>query len=49
MGGAADIEERISRWSLLPVGNGEGIQVLRYNLNQVRLGAAGAAPPAQAG
>ena len=24
------IEERIARWTLLPVGNGEGLQVLRY-------------------
>lgn len=30
----ADVEERIARWSLLPVGNGEGLQVLRYGLGQ---------------
>ncbi|GAB4820202.1 hypothetical protein N2152v2_007248 [Parachlorella kessleri] len=29
-----DIEERISRWALLPAGHGEGMQVLRYNHNQ---------------
>jgi prolyl 4-hydroxylase len=30
----ADIEERIARWTLLPAGNGEGLQVLRYELDQ---------------
>lgn len=30
----AEIEERIARWTLLPVGNGEGLQVLRYGQNQ---------------
>ncbi|GAB4818416.1 hypothetical protein N2152v2_005462 [Parachlorella kessleri] len=30
----ADIEERIARWTLLPVGNGEGLQVLRYDKKQ---------------
>lgn len=29
-----DIEERIARWTLLPVGNGEGLQVLRYENGQ---------------
>lgn len=29
-----DIEERIARWTLLPAGNGEGLQVLRYQHNQ---------------
>jgi len=28
------IEERIAKWSLLPVENGEGLQVLRYNNGQ---------------
>ena len=28
------IEERIARWTLLPVGNGEGLQVLRYGKTQ---------------
>ena len=26
----SDIERRIARWTLLPVGNGEALQVLRY-------------------
>jgi hypothetical protein len=26
----ADIEQRIARWTLMPVGNGEALQVLRY-------------------
>lgn len=26
------IEERIARWTLLPVGNGEGLQVLHYKV-----------------
>jgi len=30
----ADIERRIARWTLLPVGNGEGLQILRYAQNQ---------------
>jgi hypothetical protein len=30
----AAIEERIARWTLLPVENGEGLQVLRYNHKQ---------------
>ncbi len=30
----AGIEERQAAWTLLPVGNGEGLQVLRYNHNQ---------------
>ncbi len=30
----ADIEQRIARWTLLPVGNGEGLQVLRYGRGQ---------------
>lgn len=30
----ADIERRIARWTLLPVGNGEGLQVLRYQEKQ---------------
>ncbi|PRW32905.1 Prolyl 4-hydroxylase subunit alpha-2 isoform A [Chlorella sorokiniana] len=30
----AGIEERIARWTLLPVGNGEGLQVLHYSKNQ---------------
>jgi prolyl 4-hydroxylase len=29
-----DIEDRIARWTLLPVGNGEGLQVLRYENGQ---------------
>lgn len=28
------IEDRIAKWTLLPVGNGEGLQVLRYNKEQ---------------
>lgn len=28
------IEERISSWTLLPVHNGEGLQVLRYGAGQ---------------
>jgi hypothetical protein len=31
---AAAIEERIARWTLLPVGNGEGLQVLKYRGGQ---------------
>jgi hypothetical protein len=34
------IEERIARWTMLPAGNGEGIQVLRYEV-----GAAGRLAP----
>ncbi|KDD72104.1 hypothetical protein H632_c3860p0, partial [Helicosporidium sp. ATCC 50920] len=30
----SDLEERIARWTLLPVGNGEGLQVLRYSKTQ---------------
>jgi 2OG-Fe(II) oxygenase superfamily len=30
----AAIEDRIARWTLLPVGNGEGLQVLRYEHDQ---------------
>ena len=30
----ADIEERIARWTLLPAGNGEGLQVLLYGPTQ---------------
>ncbi|KAL4448907.1 hypothetical protein ABPG77_007624 [Micractinium sp. CCAP 211/92] len=30
----AAIEERIARWTLLPVGNGEGLQVLNYQPGQ---------------
>lgn len=33
-GGAAAIEERIAAWTLLPVHNGEGLQVLRYGPGQ---------------
>jgi prolyl 4-hydroxylase len=29
-----DIEERIARWTLLPAGNGEGLQVLKYQDGQ---------------
>lgn len=32
----ADIEARIARWTLMPVGNGEPLQVLRYEQEQVR-------------
>jgi hypothetical protein len=36
------IEERIARWTLLPVGNGEGLQVLvRKRLGWAGLGWAG--------
>jgi hypothetical protein len=28
------VEERIAKWSLMPVGNGEGLQVLRYQNGQ---------------
>ena len=28
------IEERISQWTLMPVGNGEGLQVLKYDPSQ---------------
>lgn len=30
----AGVEERIAAWTLLPVGNGEGLQVLRYQKEQ---------------
>ena len=30
----ASVEERIARWTLLPVGNGEGLQVLNYQPGQ---------------
>ena len=30
----SEIERRIARWTLLPVGNGEGIQILRYDKSQ---------------
>jgi prolyl 4-hydroxylase len=30
----AAIERRIAAWTLLPVGNGEGLQVLRYHKSQ---------------
>lgn len=30
----AEIEERIASWTLMPVGNGEGLQVLRYQKEQ---------------
>jgi prolyl 4-hydroxylase len=30
----AAIEARIAAWTLLPVGNGEGLQVLRYHKSQ---------------
>lgn len=29
-----EIERRIARWTLLPVGNGEGLQILRYDRSQ---------------
>eukprot|EP00201_Polytomella_parva_P009975 CAMPEP_0175066742 /NCGR_PEP_ID=MMETSP0052_2-20121109/16690_1 /TAXON_ID=51329 ORGANISM="Polytomella parva, Strain SAG 63-3" /NCGR_SAMPLE_ID=MMETSP0052_2 /ASSEMBLY_ACC=CAM_ASM_000194 /LENGTH=290 /DNA_ID=CAMNT_0016333503 /DNA_START=318 /DNA_END=1187 /DNA_ORIENTATION=+ len=29
-----EIEERIARWTLVPAGNGEGLQVLRYHIGQ---------------
>ncbi|KAI8102935.1 hypothetical protein M9434_005726 [Picochlorum sp. BPE23] len=29
-----EIERRIARWTLLPVGNGEGLQILRYDKSQ---------------
>ena len=32
------IEERIAEWSHIPVENGEGIQVLRYEHGQARAG-----------
>lgn len=35
----ASIEERIARWTLLPVGNGEGLQVLNYKVGAVRVAA----------
>ena len=28
------VEQRIAKWSLMPVGNGEGLQVLRYQDGQ---------------
>ena len=28
------IEERIAAWTLMPVGNGEGLQVLKYDASQ---------------
>ena len=31
---AKAIEERISQWTLMPVGNGEGLQVLKYDPSQ---------------
>ena len=30
----SEIEDRIARWTLLPAGNGEGLQVLRYGHDQ---------------
>ncbi|KAI7841722.1 hypothetical protein COHA_004588 [Chlorella ohadii] len=30
----ASIEQRIAKWTLMPVGNGEGLQVLRYEKGQ---------------
>ena len=30
----ADIERRIARWTLLPAGNGEGLQILKYTQTQ---------------
>eukprot|EP00887_Chlorella_sp_A99_P000185 scaffold13.g185.t1 len=30
----SDIEQRIAKWSLMPVGNGEGLQVLKYEKGQ---------------
>lgn len=30
----AEVEERIAAWTLLPVTNGEGLQVLRYENSQ---------------
>lgn len=27
------VEERIARWTMVPAGNGEGIQVLRYDVS----------------
>ena len=30
----ADIERRVARWTLLPMGNGEGFQVLKYTKDQ---------------
>ncbi|PRW56888.1 putative prolyl 4-hydroxylase 4 [Chlorella sorokiniana] len=30
----ASIEQRIAKWTLMPVGNGEGMQVLRYETGQ---------------
>ncbi|KAL4432155.1 hypothetical protein ABPG77_005917 [Micractinium sp. CCAP 211/92] len=30
----ADIEARIAKWTLMPVGNGEGLQVLKYDEGQ---------------
>ena len=32
-------QERIARWTLLPVGNGEGLQILRYGPGQKYEGA----------
>jgi hypothetical protein len=34
------IEERIARWTMLPAGNGEGIQVLRYEVGGCQIEAA---------
>ena len=31
------IEERIAKWTLMPVGNGEGLQVLKYDPSQTVL------------
>jgi prolyl 4-hydroxylase len=28
------VEERIAAWTLMPVGNGEGLQVLKYDPSQ---------------
>jgi prolyl 4-hydroxylase len=30
-----DVERKLSEWSLIPEGHGEGIQVLRYTNGQV--------------
>lgn len=37
------IEDRIARWTMLPAGNGEGIQVLKYEVGGLLRAAWGAA------
>ena len=42
------VERRLAAWTNLPAGNGEGIQVLRYEVRRVRAVEPGQARPGQA-